>query len=119
MVNLLKYRHELFTQNFQRCFYCQPANLCVRNNPIFEEIKKHVPHAELICGIPNISKLNLDLDSTPKIVLIDDLMIDFLNSPEMVNLLSVQVHHSNITVVFRLFCFEMRSLLRFQSAILA
>jgi len=102
IVNLIKYRKDVFTQDFEKCYYCQPSNLCVRSNPIFDQIQQSFPSAELICGLPNINKLNLNLDSSPKIVIIDDLMQDLLNSAEIVTLLSVHVHHSNITVVFTL-----------------
>jgi len=97
----MKHRKELFNQEFLKCYYCQPASLCVRSNPIYEQIREVFPSTELICGLPDVSKLNLDLDSTAKCVIIDDLMNSLLQSAEMVNLLSVQIHHSNITVIFR------------------
>jgi len=62
----MRHRKQLFNQDFLKCYYCQPASLCVRHNPVFEEIRKVFSTAELICGLPEISKLNLDLDSTPK-----------------------------------------------------
>lgn len=99
---LVEYREQLFDQRFSKVFYCQPASLCVRNNPIFEHIIHSCPNAELVCGLPDVSKLNLDFDSTAKLVIVDDLMTDFLNSPQMIELLSVQTHHSNITVIFTL-----------------
>jgi len=85
-----------------KCFYCQPANLCVRNNPIHEKIRQFFPSTELICGLPNVSKLNLDVDSSAKLVILDDLMNELLDSAEIVRLLSIETHHSNITVIFTL-----------------
>ena len=83
-------------------YYCQPANLCIRSNPIFDEICQSYPLAELICGLPNISKLGLDIDSSAKLIICDDLMVDLLDSAEIVHLLSIQIHHSNITFIFTL-----------------
>lgn len=102
IVKLVQYRTLMFNQKFVKLYYCQPASLCVRNNPIFEQILKEFPLAELICGLPDVSKLQLDLDSTPKLVVIDDLMGPFLDSAKMIELISVQIHHSNITVIFTL-----------------
>lgn len=99
IVKLIKNRNQMFNQSFQRIIYCQPANLCVRNNPIFEEILKEFPTAELVSGLPDISKLFLDMDSSPKCVIIEDLMAELLNSPEMVHLFTVQIHHNNLTVL--------------------
>lgn len=102
IVNLIKHRKFLFTQDFTRCYYCQPTNLCLRSNPIFEQIVKNFPTAELVCGLPNLGKLDLDVDESSKILIIDDLMSDVLESPEIVNLLSIQTHHSNITTIITL-----------------
>ena len=99
IVKLIENRKMLFTQNFERLYYCQPSNLCTINNPIFEEILKLFPTAEMICGLPNLTKLNLNSDTTSKCLIVDDLMSSFLNSPEMLNLLSVEIHHSNITLL--------------------
>ena len=68
----------------------------------FQRIRSVFPTAELNNGLPNISKLNLDLNTLPALIIIDDLMIEFLDSPQMVELLSVQVHHFNLTTIFTL-----------------
>ena len=58
--------------------------------------------AKLIHGLPDITKLNLNFDNAPKLLIIDDLMTEFLASFEMVKLLTVEVHHCNITTIFTL-----------------
>jgi len=99
IVRLIKHRKQLFTQDFVKCFYCQPSNLCIRPNPIYEEIQKYIPNTELICGIPDVSKLGIDLDNSCKLLILDDLMLEILNSESIVKLLSVDVHHSNCTCI--------------------
>lgn len=99
IVQLIENRDKMFNQKFDRLYYCQPPNLCLRSNPTFDQICKSFPTAELVCGLPDVSKLNLDVDLSSKMIVIDDLMSDLLNSDEMVHLFSVQIHHSNITVI--------------------
>ena len=100
IVRLINNRDLLFGINFIEVYYCVPDNLSFKPNPIFERIKATFPRAQLHYGLPDITKLNLNFDNTPKLLIIDDLMSEFLASFEMVKLLSVEVHHSNITTIF-------------------
>ena len=102
IVKLIKNRKLLFPHEFLELYYCIPENLSLNPNPIFEELKKTFPAARLNFGLPDITKLNLNFDNTPKLLIIDDLMTEFLASYEMVRLLSVEVHHCNITTLFTL-----------------
>jgi hypothetical protein len=102
IVQLIEHREKLFTSKFVRIIYCQPESLAHMNNTFFQRIKNNFPNAELHIGLPNISKLNLDLNTLPSLLIIDDLMNEFLDSPSMVELLSVQVHHFNLSTIFTL-----------------
>ena len=101
-MRLIEHREKLFTSKFVRIIYCQPESLAHMNNTFFQRIKNYFPNAELHIGLPNISKLNLDLNTLPSLLIIDDLMNEFLDSPSMVELLSVQVHHFNLSTIFTL-----------------
>ena len=101
-MQLIEHREKLFTSKFVRIIYCQPESLAHMNNTFFQRIKSFFPNAELNIGLPNISKLNLDINTLPSLLIIDDLMNDFLDSPKMVELLSVQVHHFNLSTIFTL-----------------
>ena len=101
-MQLIENREELFTSKFVRIIYCQPESLAHKNNTFFQRIRAFFSTAELINGLPNISKLNLDLNTLPALIIIDDLMVEFLDSPQMVELLSIQVHHFNLSVIFTL-----------------
>jgi hypothetical protein len=85
-----------------RIIYCQPESLAHRTDSYFQRIKKFFPQAELNNGLPDISKLNLDLNTLPCLLIVDDLMREFLDSSKMVDLMSVQVHHFNISTIFTL-----------------
>lgn len=100
ILNLITHRHEMFDVKFDQIIYCEPERLVLRPNPIFDRLKQACPSAQLVIGLPDISKLNLDLDTRHKLVVIDDLMEPFLNSQAMVQLLSIDCHHSNISTIY-------------------
>ena len=102
ILKLVKNSLKLFSGRFYKVIYCIPENLSLTPNNIFEEIKHSYPFAELHAGLPDVTKLNLNFDNTPKLLIIDDLMTEFLNNYQMVKLLSVEVHHCNITTIFTL-----------------
>jgi len=102
ILKLIQNRTNLFTTHFVDLIYCIPDNLSFSHNPIFSEIQKSFPTAQIHIGLPDVTKLNLTFDNSPKIVIIDDLMTEFLNNYDMIKLLSVEVHHFNITTIFTL-----------------
>jgi len=100
---LVENRSEMFAVNFERIILCQHESLSFRPNETFHRLQKSFEALEVVSGLPNINKLRLNLNpSSPSLVLIDDLQQEFLNSPEMLHLLSVQVHHFNISVCYTL-----------------
>ena len=100
MAQLVEHRSELFNTNFEQIFYCQPESLFLGTNPIFEKLKSLYPHIQLIQGLPDIAKLNLHIDRTSKLILVDDMMQSILASPQMLDLLTIQIHACNITLCF-------------------
>jgi len=100
IVKLLNHKEKMFNVNFDHVFYCAPESLVLRPNPIFSKIKQSVPNALLVSGLPDVAKLNLTLDYSNKLVIIDDLMDSFLNSQEMVDFLSIDCHHFKISTIF-------------------
>lgn len=102
ILKLIKHQRLLFEVNFNRIVYCEPESLVLRHNTAFDRLKEMFPAVELVEGIPDVAKLQLTLDSRPALLIIDDLMDAFLNSEAMVKLLSVEVHHFNISTIFTL-----------------
>ena len=102
ILQLIENRNTLFSGDFYQLIYCVPESLSLTSDPIFDRIKKCFPGAQFHPGLPDVTKLNLNFDNTPKLLIIDDLMSEFLNSYQMVKLLSVEVHHCNITTIFTL-----------------
>ena len=100
MADLIQHRTDLFNTNFQQIFYCQPESLFHGANPIFDKLKSMCPQIQLIQGLPDIAKLNLHIDRTSKLLLVDDMMQSILASPQMLDLLTIQIHACNITLCF-------------------
>lgn len=103
MCKLVENREELFTEEFQRIILCQHENITFRrNNEAFEKIRSCFPNVELISGLPDTKKLKLTESSVHSLVIIDDLQRELLDSHEMLTLLSVETHHSSISVIITL-----------------
>jgi hypothetical protein len=103
ILQLIKNRQDLFSADFSRVIYCQPESLLSNTqNSFFQKIVDEIPMAEVNYGLPKLSDLHLEANSLPCLLIIDDLMSKFMNSVEMSQLLSIYVHHSNITCLFTL-----------------
>lgn len=99
---LIEHRDTIFAKPFDRIIYCQPETLAHRPNPIFEQILRSFPTAQLLSGLPSVSKLHLDIGNQNSLIIIDDQMSAFLSSDEMLSLLTVGSHHLSINIVYTL-----------------
>jgi len=107
MAQFIEHRKLLFDleSDFNRIIYSQPETLAHRPNPIFEKIQSFFPTAELCSGLPDIQKLQLDLNSAngpPSLIIVDDQMNQFLDSSSMVDLMTIGSHHHNLSVFISL-----------------
>ena len=102
IVKLIENRDSIFAGNFHRIIYCQPESLAHRPNPIFNQILASFPSAELLSGLPDISKLHLDIGNQSSLVIIDDQMNAFMASEAMLHLLTVSCHHNCVNIIYSL-----------------
>jgi len=102
IVQLLTNKETLISAKFEKIFYCTPESLFVRPNDIFERLQAVCSNIQHVAGLPDYRKLSLTQDKQHKLLIIDDLMNEFLSSHLMVQLLSVDVHHFNISCIFTL-----------------
>ena len=110
ILNLLKNHKTMFDCVYQRVIYCQPSSIIHTSNDYFNSIKAIYPFAELVSGLPSISRLHLDLStSQPSLLIIDDLQTEFLNSVEMLHLLTAAVNHCNISCIVTLQSYYQKS----------
>jgi len=98
--NLIKYREQLFDSSFHRIIYCEPP--CVKFSNYVSRLKHEFSNLEYWTGLPGISDLQLDTNYLPCLLIVDDLMTEFLNSRKMVELVTKHVHHNHITLVVML-----------------
>jgi hypothetical protein len=103
VLNLLQNHKTMFDCIFQRVIYCQPSSFIHTSNVYFNNIKAIFPSAELVSGLPSISRLHLDITGAPPtLLIIDDLQTEFLDSIEMLHLLTAQINHFQISCIFTL-----------------
>lgn len=101
---MIENRRELFSKTFERIIFCQHEDLIQKHSATFDILRRSVSNLEIVSGLPNISELRLDFSTSqsPSLIIIDDLQTEFLNSPDMLRLLCIQVHHFNISVIVTL-----------------
>lgn len=100
-LKLVKYRDQLFSDQFERIIYCQSEEMRHQVNPAFEELKQIAPGiSELHVGLPEVRKLNLDLDSTKSLIIIDDQMDKMMNDSSILSLFTIHSHHSQLTLIY-------------------
>lgn len=98
LYNLVKFRDDIFDNKFQRIIYCQANSTSIKNQTFFQRLKQEFSNIELCQGLPSVTGLNLDLNNSHTLILIDDLMSSVLWSQAMVDLLANDVHNFNISV---------------------
>ena len=94
---LVEFREEIYDQQFQRIIYCSPH--CWTQNEYLESLRKQFPNLELSSELPCLDALNIIIDGTHKLILIDDFMLAFNQSPHAFKLLTIHSHHLQISVV--------------------
>jgi len=100
LLDIVKFRAQVCTQNFSRIIYCQSNSYSHKNQQFIKKLQAEFPTLELCNGLPNLNELNLTINNAPSLVLIDDLMDEVLNSNSMVHLASTDSHNFNISVIF-------------------
>lgn len=99
---MVKFRKDIFTSEFHRIIYCQPESVVTKNEDFLSRLRSEFTNIEHCLGVPNLSRLNLDYGNLPSLLLIDDLMTSMLNSEDILDLITKNVHHNNVTVCFTL-----------------
>jgi hypothetical protein len=100
--SLVKFREDIFTTKFHRIIFCEPHRSTSKSTDFFQRLKNEFPTIEQHFGLPNMQLLNLEFNTLPCLILIDDLMKELLSSEAMFDLVTKQVHHNNLSVCFTL-----------------
>jgi hypothetical protein len=98
ILKLIKSRELLFDTKFNRILYCVPPKKSQVHITIFDKIKEFFNQAELIYGLPKPA--DIIGDTLPKLVIIDDQMLQIFNSPFMEEVFIQHSHHSSCSLIF-------------------
>lgn len=92
---ILKQADGVFTIPPVKILFCYSVD-----QPIYDEMKKEITNIEFHKGFPIMDTL-MEWGAIPghKIVVLDDLMMDAADSPEIAHLMTVGSHHYQITVI--------------------
>ena len=71
-----------------------------RWQPLYSEIKQHIPHMEFVQGIPPTIKRDDFFDTRfPTLFIVDDLMKEATQSTDICDLFTEGSHHRNLSVI--------------------
>ena len=76
----------------------QPSHItwCYRDwQPLYTELLQHIPNIDFVQGI-QISEMDTQI---PRLIVLDDLMVDVAKNFDVSNLFTVGSHHKNISVI--------------------
>ena len=92
--NLIKHREDVFVDSPTKIYWCYS-----HYQPAYEELSRDIPSVQFLEGIPaDFSDL---IDSRNRnLVILDDLMSECGQNPEVTKLFTRGSHHQNVTVVY-------------------
>jgi len=91
---LLRNVKDLFSEKIEKIVYCYGEF-----QPRFILMQKEIPNIEFIEGFPE-NIYSFFNQSSPSILVLDDLMSESTNKETMVNVITKGCHHRNITTIF-------------------
>jgi len=69
ILNLIKFRENLFTSRFHRIIYCAPESESNKVKEFFHRITNEFSTAELWIGLPNLHRLHLKHSELPTLII--------------------------------------------------
>lgn len=98
IMNLIKYRDIVFTNQFERILYCIPAQSSQHHYNFIQRLTNHFSDLQVVEGLPKINRDYLLDGDGHKLVIIDDMVHDMMLSVEMKSIFTVHSHHSKLSV---------------------
>ena len=96
--HLVQFREEIYDQKFDRIIYCNPHSLNGGSDSYIDSLREHFAGLELCSELPNVDRLDLGSDESHKLIIIDDMIIQFNHSKSALRLLTIHSHHMNSTL---------------------
>ena len=100
IARILEHKDKFFpdTQFSHACYYYPSGGLTETRHDYYERLKRSIKCMDSCEGLPDVQALN-DI-SGDKLIIIDDLYDKAVNSPDMMDLMTVHSHHSRISLFF-------------------
>ncbi len=99
-LQLVKYRKDVFNENFDRILYALPENSLHLHQHFLENLREVCSFIEIVEGLPDVDQLNLGTEQlSHKLLIMDDLMTKAFASSKILELVTSTSHHSNISVI--------------------
>lgn len=95
---MIKNREQLITTNFYRVLLCVPSLNSTSYENLYQEIKEEIPQLEFILDLPKPSDIRGD--SLPKLVILDDLIMQIINNPFIEELFCQLSHHNSCSIIY-------------------
>ena len=92
--NLIRNHHHAFVEPFERVFWCYG-----QHQPAYKELSRDLPAVQFVEGLPEDWTELID----PKyrnLVVLDDLMQECGNDPQITKLFTQGSHHQNLSVIY-------------------
>lgn len=102
LFNLVKHRKHLFAEPFHRIIYCHPTEPDLSPGSYWSNLKKEYANIEFCIGLPSLTKLDLHSNRLHTLLMMDDLMVQALQSPDILEFATQHSHHRNISCTISL-----------------
>ena len=98
ILKLVEHRELLFDKVFQRIIYCLPRNSGHQHYAFSDKLRKACHFIEIVEGLP--TQLSLTHDTEAKLIIMDDLIMEVVNSPSICNMFVRDSHHANLSIIY-------------------
>ena len=98
MLKAVRHRDQLFKGKFERIIYCLPSGSVPQHYNYVKDLKEAFENLEVVEGLPDPDDLNLLDQSVNKLVIIDDLIQELLDSQVLYDVFTKNSHHANISL---------------------
>jgi len=97
-LEILRYRNQLFTTNYDAIYYCLPESIFQTSQGFINELRKVCPDIRIIEGEPQLSLLRGN--TLPTLFILDDLMSQIFSNKQNEDLFTQSSHHFSNSVIY-------------------
>ena len=98
MLKAVRNRENMFKGKFDRIVYCLPCGSVLQHYNYVKDLKEAYENLEVVEGLPDPDQLDLLDQSVNKLVIIDDLIQELLDSQVLYDVFTKNSHHANISL---------------------